>query len=227
MAVEEQFGDLFKSELRTSGRKLFVQEKVSISSGSETAIQAYVRVAPPARVNFSTEDIASADFTAECNCPVAKKSRFCKHIWATLLSVEEKYPDFLLGKSGINKVEASATPSANESAKPSYQEAANLRASTYRKEQYQKQKTRAKDQKRERKGLGKEAAPQNDYPPEVQAALAYFTDNGFEMPEGPSKDIMTEAKRKLSRFFHPDKGGSHDESVELNKHCEIILAFIR
>ena len=224
MNVEDQFSSLFKPELRSSGRKLFSQEKVSISSGSDSAIQAYVRVAPPARVTFSIDDIASTEFTAACNCPVAKKSRFCKHMWATLLSVEEKYPDFLIGKSGINQMDAAAT---SGDSKPTYQESANQRASEYRKEQYQKQKTRTKDQKRERKGLGAKESPQSQYEPDIQEALDYFAVNGFPMIVGPSKEIMTEAKRKLSRFFHPDKGGSHDESVELNKNCEIILDFFR
>jgi hypothetical protein len=47
------------------------------------------------------------------------------------------------------------------------------------------------------------------------------------MPAGPDKDILAEAKRKLSRIFHPDKGGTHEESVELNQNCEILLRFIK
>jgi hypothetical protein len=224
MSVEETFGNLFKPEMKSSGRKLVGQDKVSLSSQSDTFIQAYVRVAPPFKVTFTAEDVASTSFMAECSCPVAKKSRFCKHVWAVLLVVEEKVPDFLIGKTDINKIDANAEP--EPSAKATYQEAAKQRASDYRKDQYQKQKTRAKDQKRERKGL-ESAVSSSSYTPEVEAALAYFLLNGFPMPAGPSREILSEAKRTLSRVFHPDKGGSHEESVELNRNVEIIMGFFR
>ena len=228
MSVEANFGNLFKPELKSSGRKLLVQEKISLASHSDTGIQAYVRVAPPFRVTLACDDVASTAFTAECSCPVAKKSRFCKHIWATLLCVEEKYPDFLIGKTEINKVEASPSlgEGTKENSKASFQETAKKRASDYRKDQYQKLKNRAKEKKRERLGL-ENAVSSSSYTPEVEATLAYFAENGFPMPGGPSKDILAEAKRKLSRVFHPDKGGSHEESVELNRNCEVLMDFFR
>ena len=222
MSIEDTFGNLFKPEVKSSGRKLFAQEKVSLSTKSDTAIQAYVRVAPPAKVSLASDDISSSSFTADCSCPVAKKNRFCKHIWATLLCVEESYPDFLSEKIEINKTDSSS----QTTGKSTYQESAKLKASDYRKAQYQKQKLHAKEQKRERKGLGTTPTLQS-YPAEVETALAYFSQNGFPMPAGPSKDILVEAKRKLSRLFHPDKGGSHEESVELNQNCEAILQFFR
>ena len=224
MSIEENFGSLFKPEIKSSGRKLVASDKVSISTHSDTGIQAYVRVSPPFRVTFSADDVASTSFVADCSCPVAKKSRFCKHIWATLVCVAEEYPDFLIGKTDINKIEANAEP--EPGAKPSYQETAKARASEHRKAQYQKHKSYAKEKKRERMGMDS-AMSQSSYSAEVEAALAYFTLNGFPMPSGPSKDILSEAKKKLSRVFHPDKGGSHEESVELNQNCEVILSFFR
>ena len=224
MSVEDTFGSFFKPEVKSSGRKLVAQEKVSLSSGSDTGVQAYVRVAPPSKVTFSADEVGSTSFTAECNCPVAKKDRFCKHIWATLLCAEERYPDFFIGKTEMNQMQS--TSGSESGTKASYQETANQRASEYRKAQYQKQKTNAKEKKRQQKGH-LHSVSQSAFTPEVEAALAYFTDNGFPMPEGPSKEIMSEAKKKLSRFFHPDKGGSHDESVVLNQNCEVILGFFR
>ncbi len=222
--MEDTFENLFKPEVRSAGRKLFAQEKVSISSGSDTSIQAYVRVAPPFKVVLTAEEIDSPTFSADCACPVAKKSRYCKHIWATLLQVEEKYPDFLLGKVDIQPM-GSAQPSPAEEKKNTYQEAAKEKANDYRKAQYQKQKQHAKDKKNQ----GKSARPQFNAPvlsEEAEAALAYFAENGFPMSEGPSREILAEAKRKLSRVFHPDKGGSHDESVELNRNCDILLQLL-
>lgn len=244
--VEEVWGKFFKAEVRTSGAKLFAQEKVSLPSGSDTAIQAYVRVAPPSRVKFSATDIGSESFIADCTCPVAKKSQFCKHVWATLLCVERKYPDFLSAKRRIEKPaspEGSAFAAADvsnrggstgatdaEERRPdpraSYRESAKSRAAEYRKEQYQKQKLRAKARKQSASEL---TLPKGRrlYPEEVEKALGYFSVNGFPMTEGPSEEILGEAKKKLSRVFHPDKGGTNGEIVELNRNCEVLQRFLK
>jgi uncharacterized Zn finger protein len=234
MSIEEKWGNDFKSEIKTSGKKLFAQEKVQIGTGSDTAIQAYVRVAPPSRVKLSSEDIAAVSFTADCSCPVAKKSQFCKHVWATLLCVEEKYPDFLSAKSVIEKpsfeskpsVDATPAQSARAESQKSYQEAAKARASEYRKVQYQKQKLHAKKSKLAK--LGREPKVNyHSHPAEVETALVYFSENGFPMTEGPDEAILGEAKRKLSRVFHPDKGGTSEEIVELNRNCDLLVQFMR
>lgn len=224
MSIEQVFGNFFKAEVKTSGSKLFTQDKVSISSGSDTEIQAYVRVAPPFKVHFSAGDISSESFTAECSCPVAKKSRLCKHIWATLLCVELKYPDFLSAKQNVDLVDASLGASATPES--SFQASAKLRATEYRKEQYQKQKLRAKELKRGRSG-GENPKTSRTLSPDVESALAYFATNGFPMPDGPCELILAEAKRKLSRVFHPDRGGTHEEVVELNQYCEILFGVLR
>src|SRR5688500_6286388 len=77
MTMLENF---FKSEVRTSGSKLVAQEKISVPSGTDTDIHAYVRVAPPFRVVLSSKGIGSESFTADCSCPASKKGQFCKHI---------------------------------------------------------------------------------------------------------------------------------------------------
>lgn len=223
MSIEDTFGSLFKPELKSSGRKLVSQDKVSLSIAADTQIQAYVRVSPALKVTFKSDDITSPSFTTECNCPVAKKSRFCKHIWATLVAVEENFPDFLNGKVEIEVPNTTATTSAQTAKQNAYQESAKERASAYRKEAYQKQKTWAKEKKRSRH----DAPAESQYTVNVQAAMAYFSSNGFAMDEGPSPEVFTEAKRKLSRLFHPDRGGSHDEAVELNQHCDVLDKFFR
>jgi len=231
MSIEQRWGNFFKSEIQASGHKLFIQEKVSISSGSDTDIHAYVRAMPPLRVRLSSTDIGSATFTASCTCPVAQKSQFCKHVWATLLAAEQKYPDFLDAKRVIEKPSESPETPLDLKAEPkvssreAYQASAKLRAAEYRKEQYQKQKLRAKSLKQQSQGFGK-AAGRRALPADVADALVYFTDNGFPMPGGPVEEIVGEAKKKLSRVFHPDKGGTTDEMVELNKNCEVLLHFL-
>ena len=224
MSIDEAWGLFFRAEVQASGQKLFAQEKISISSGSDTGIHAFVKLAPPFKVHFATADIASPAFTADCSCPNAKKGRFCKHIWATLLSVEQNYPDFLSSKRVIEK--PSASSDARFVSKEHLRDGANLRASEYRKEQYQKQKLRVKGLKQ---ANSKHQVPvaAATYPPAVEVALAYFSENGFPMLPVPDESILGEAKRKLSRVFHPDRGGSHDEITELNRNSELLLKFLR
>ena len=136
MAIEETFGNLFKPEIKSGGRKLVSQEKVSLTNFTDTVIQAYVKVAPPFKVKLTSE-INGQIISVDCACPVSKKSRFCKHIWATLLLSETKHPDFFIGKNEIEKQELS--PSLHDEKQSAFKESARLRASDYRKEQYQKQ----------------------------------------------------------------------------------------
>jgi uncharacterized Zn finger protein len=240
MSIEQVLGQCFKSEVKTSGRKLIVQEKIFVSSASDTDIHAYVRGTSSFHVRLSSKDIGSESFSAECNCPVAKRGQFCKHIWATLLCVGEKYPDFLNAKQEIHRANIEHAPTerlfANRVSQPSRSET-KLRAAEYRKLAYQINKERLKGFKQKRAQLEKEARAQSSrsgvasltakLPAKVEEALAYFSKNGFPMPEGPDKMIVSEAKRKLSRVFHPDKGGSTDEIIELNHYCELLLRFLQ
>jgi len=236
---DENWSSSFKPETQASGAKLLSQDKVSIPSGSDTFIQAYIRVAPAVQVRLSSTDIGTESFTASCSCPSAGKGQFCKHIWAALLCVTEKYPDFLSAKKTIehSSLQSSRQSSLQSSFQSSRQSPSNspghsnssakLRASEYRKEQYRKQALRAKEMKRERQGHAAPVSKKAVYPPDVEAALAYFSVNGFPMDAGPSESILGEAKRKLSRVFHPDKGGTHDEIIELNRNCELLSGFLR
>ncbi len=221
MSLEESFGNYFKAEIKASGRKLVSEDKLSLSIGSDTTIQAFVQASPPVKVLFRSAGIGSPTFVADCNCPMRKKRQFCKHVWATLIAVERDHPDFLSAKTSIDKAEVDpdAAP-AN-----SYAETAKVRANEYRKEQYQRQKAQAKDHKRAKQAK-EDAVPASSFPVEIGASLEYFALNGFPMPTGPEEEVIAEAKRKLSRVFHPDKGGNHDEIVELNRNCDVLLRFL-
>jgi uncharacterized Zn finger protein len=240
MGIETRFENDFKPEVRSSGQKLFAQEKVTLSNGSDTGVQAYVRSTPSFKVRFSSETIASEQFNADCSCPASKKGQFCKHIWAVLLCAQEKYPDFFSAKSVINQVSAAPETvaetqptlktereTARAELRSAYQASAKVRAAEYRKEQYQRMKARAKEHKRgSADAAGTPSKLRSVFTPELEAALKYFSENGFPMASGPAEDILLEAKRKLSRVFHPDKGGSTEEMVELNRHCEVVEQFL-
>jgi uncharacterized Zn finger protein len=237
--LDEIWENFFKPEVRASGRRLVDQEKVSISSGTDTDVQAFVRNVPSIRVRLSAENISSESFTARCSCPSAKKGQFCKHVWAVLLCAGERYPDFLSAKRMIEKPDPlwdgppeSEDPSRTaararaEQQRREMSEKQKARAADYRKEQYRKQKERVKAQKGGRNARVAASFERNVFSPEVEGALAYFSENGFPMPAGPDEEILSEAKRKLSRVFHPDKGGSHQEIVELNRNWELLLRLL-
>lgn len=218
MSTLDHLSPFFKAEVKSGGKKLFQLEKVNLTSKSETNIQAFIKTSPPFRVNLIAAAMNSVGFSATCNCPVAKKGRFCKHIWATLLCAEENYPDFLVGKTEISTVEQSSTEPSKADLRKEEQK---QKASEYRKEQYQKIK------QKKRMHAPPSSTTEMNYPDEVAVALEYFKQNGFEMPDGPDPVQVNEAKKKLSRFFHPDRGGTHEESVELNEHCQVLNLYLK
>ena len=65
----------------------------------------------------------------------------------------------------------------------------------------------------------------SEFPSFVEDALKYFSDNGFELRGSMNAESINLAKKKLSRVFHPDVGGSHAEILELNKFTETLLKF--
>ncbi len=217
MSTIDHLAQFFKAEVKSSGQKLVQSEKVNLTSKSETNVQAFIKTSPAFRVNLIAAAIDSVGFSATCNCPVAKKGRFCKHIWATLLCAEENYPDFLLGKTEVSPLEQSSTEPSKADLRKEEQK---QKASAYRKEQYQKQKKKKRQD-------STPAPTESNYPDDVARALNYFKQNGFEMVQGPDPLLLNEAKKKLSRFFHPDRGGSHEESVELNEHCQVLMLYLK
>lgn len=221
MEMTAVFETFFKPETRSSGAKLVAQEKVSLSSGSDTGVSAFVKATPPVRVALTSEGIGSPSINVDCNCSSGKKGQFCKHAWAVILLASERYPDFFSEKSDL-EVKA-ATPSSHATQQNKYKENAKTKASEYRKTEYQRMKSFAKERK-----SGKSAAPTASvYPPDVESAFAYFQLNGFPLENDLSEDSVGKAKRQLSRIFHPDRGGSHDEMTELNHHSEVVIRFMR
>lgn len=207
----------FKPEVRSSGNKLL--PKVSLSKPSDTEVQAYIGAL---KAWLKTGSIASALLTADCSCPSSKKGHLCKHIWAILLATEEKYPDFLDDKTELQKKssETILKPKISQTQSDS-QSAYKLKQAEYRKEQYQIQKQRMKDRKKTKK----EEPESRLYPPIIELALKFFLDNGFPLRDDMTRESVGIAKKKLSRVFHPDVGGSHDEILDLNKFAEILAKF--
>jgi hypothetical protein len=214
----DKFGTFFKPETQKSGQDYFNKNAVFISSGSDTQIQAYVRTSTSFKVTLTARDIADASFSADCSCPASAKGTYCKHIWATLLMVAKKYPDFLDSKNNIERPSESVPSPAQLRA-----EQHRLQQKTYRKQQYQKQKQRLKELKQE-----KENGPLlKNIPESVQKAMQFFSENGFPMDNSFNEFDLNTARKKLSRVFHPDIGGSHNEVLVLNENFKTLERFLR
>jgi uncharacterized Zn finger protein len=235
---ESQWEHFFRPEARSSGRALVSKGVVQLAQPSDTEIQAFIRISAAPKVSLKMASVESAILQAGCSCPAGKKGAFCKHIWAVLLQTESTKPDFLEGKSEIemqtqgetvNPAKVSPQALAQAETRKAAQESLKERQNQYRKDQYQKQKSRLK----ELKGGAPQAARANSRlgssasaPSEVQESLQYFATNGFEMSVPYEAEAVQHAKKTLSRVFHPDKGGTHAEILELNRNADVLLEFL-
>jgi uncharacterized Zn finger protein len=225
MSLDEILSENFSSEERHRGNDLFAKDLVVISSGSDTQVRAYIK---NVRVSLTAETVGDELFLTSCTCPVAAKGRPCRHIWAVLLKLNSKSHDFLEGKQRV-EVGGGSVASVSDSA-ANAGAAAKQKQADYRKQQYEKQKTRAKETRQKKRQLqNPEAEQASIYPAPVQAALAYFVKNGFlDNPKalGDLSEVLA-AKKSLAQVFHPDKGGSHDEIIELNRQFTIIHDYLK
>ena len=225
MAIET-WEHFFKPEVRNAGQAFVGKGKVALMHPTDTELQAYVRGSTSFKVQLRSPAIDSPLVTAICNCPQGKKGSLCKHIWATIVVVEEKNPDFFSNKTDLTTVSDTSTP---EALRPKLsqtqidtQAAYKLKQADYRKQQYQLQKERAQKFKKN-KNSKQPLAPQ--FPESVAEALRYFSENGFVLDEALNSEAVGLARKKLARVFHPDLGGSHDEILELNRYTDVLLNF--
>lgn len=229
----------FKPETRHSGRNFFAKGQVTSTRPSDIQVQAYIRGTITYKISFLAESIDSEMIFAECNCSTAGKGQLCKHIWAGLLKTEQNHSDFLEGKTTIEKQSSSHVTSqttasaaktkfvpkppseAQLASKVAFKEKQN----DYRKLQYQKQKLRLQQKKLAQKNKPEDA--EEELPFEISRALTFFSTNGFPLTKPFDSAVLNLAKKKLSRIFHPDAGGTHEEILELNKNFELLINYIK
>jgi uncharacterized Zn finger protein len=224
----ESLENFFKPEVRKQGLDYFADDAVFVSSATDTGVSAVIKASPPVRIHFSAASIADPIFNASCTCSASGKGQLCKHIWATILTVAEKHPDFFDSKTEIVKVDGAqsvAQKKTKSASQSEFQTQLKAKQSDYRKQQYQKQKERVKSTKSSKKPPSSKLSKAG-YSTDVESALQYFAKNGFEMPNGIEEQTLRTAKKVLSRVFHPDKGGSHEEILELNRNFDIVLNFL-
>ncbi len=201
----------FKPEARKSGADLVEKGQVKIRYQSDTQFQSYIK---SFKIALSLPNIASPTLMATCSCSLFTKGTLCKHIWATIVLAEEKNPELLEARVSIER-SASATRS------ETFQKLAATKQKQYRKEQYQKQKLWAKEKQKSLKSKTKKMPQQA-----VKDALLFFSQNGFDLENRMDEELLKSAKKKLARVFHPDAGGSHDESVALNKSFDVLMRYL-
>ena len=225
MAVET-WTPFFNSSARSGGDRYFTEGKVSFSQPSSTEIVAYVKPSSSFKVTLQTDSLQNKNILTDCTCPASKRGQLCKHIWAACRAVLEKSPEFFEDKNEIQKKQSSVqSKPLSESvsqARLEAQAAFKAKQNAYRKEQYQKQKQRLKEQKTSQKS----SRHTPSMPEEVTTALAYFSANGFSLEKSLNEDAVYLARKKLSKIFHPDAGGSHNESLELNHNSEVLLKYV-
>ena len=96
-----QWENFFKPETRNSGLALVKKDKVSLAYTGDTEVQAFVKSTSVVKIIFKVESMASTTINVHCNCPQSSKGQFCKHIWATLLVIDQKKPYFLDSKKTL------------------------------------------------------------------------------------------------------------------------------
>ena len=208
----DSLADFFMPEDRKRGEDLFNNDVISISSASDTQALAYVRASGAPRVSFDADDIASSSFQADCTCPVSRKGKFCKHIWATLLKLEENGADFLASKLLVKKAATKPESAASLAAK--------ARQAEYKQQRRDQNRACNKKNRRDKKEASSTVLP--IYSHDVEAARAYFFVNGFEFSHPPLAEELASARKILTRVFHPDRGGSHTEMLELNRNYDLL-----
>ena len=137
-------------------------------------------------------------------------------MWATVLKLESMESDFLACRSEIEI--AAAKPESDAAL------AAKARQADYK--QLRKDLNKAR---KEKLRLGKKQALSGTtiaYPLEVETALTYFSDNGFELSDSLEIENVAAARKTLSRIFHPDKGGTHEEILTLNENYDALASYL-
>ncbi|MEO0335082.1 MAG: SWIM zinc finger family protein, partial [Pseudomonadota bacterium] len=189
--------------------------QVSLAGSSDTQAQAYIRFKGNHRVSLNSEDITSTEIKASCTCAKGRKGRLCQHVWATILQLDSTESDFLAYKTEVFAAGPAPESAASQDAKRR-QEAYKQKV----KEQNKARRNKIKQEKRQSKSTG-----EVHYPEDVEAALRYFLENGFELSQMPTREALDDARKSLAKVFHPDRGGTHEEALVLNQNFEVLAQF--
>ncbi len=201
----------FRPSVVRAGESLFLGHGVTISHVSHVKAQIYVKSTMSYHVLMTKTEFHSIE--AQCTCSVSARGQLCKHIWASLLALEKKHRDFVEGVTRFEKpVGVDNTASSVLKARQAH----------FRKLRYQQQK-----QKIQKIKSRKRSRHLPDVSEDVANALSYFAENGFPLEDLKDENTLSTAKKNLARVFHPDVGGSHEETVRLNMHFQTLARHMK
>ena len=224
----------FKPEVAHSGQRLVDSGKILLPRPSDTELICYVNaVGTRFKVKLSSPSVGDSCVESSCTCSVAGKGVPCKHIWAVMSLVEQGDSDFLIEKTEMVLMDSEVVKPKSEYGERQQQFKQNLKERQV--EQRQRQSQWQKDWRQKQKEARKAHSTKNfnkqsinsDLPHEVQVALSYFSENGFELQENLTLENIALAKKKLARIFHPDRGGSHNEIVQLHEQVEVLVHHLK
>lgn len=207
----------FKPQDRKNGEDLYRKGSVRTGSCSDTEVHSYLSSSGSHRVRLSSDGLTSSVIYTDCSCSSGKKGRLCKHVWATILELDNQDADFLSEKTDV------------EPGSPQPESEAVIAAKA-RQLEYQKQmRERLKAQKKQKQKKSKNETETEKviYPREIEEAIQFFISNGIDITKNLDVESIGGARKKLARVFHPDKGGTHDEILRLNKYHELLTKYFR
>lgn len=207
----------FKPQDRKNGEDLYRKGSVRTGSCSDTEVHCYLSSPGSHRVKLSSDGLTSSVIYTNCSCSSGKKGRLCKHVWATIIELDSQGADFLAEKTEVEP--GSAQP-----------ESEAVLAAKARQLAYQKQireKIKAQKKQKLKKPKNEIDAKKVVYPTKIEEAIQYFTSNGIDITKNLDVESIGGARKKLAMVFHPDKGGTHEEILRLNKYYEILTKYFR
>lgn len=211
MGIESIFSVFFRPEYRRKGELLYTGGLVRMQQASEANVAAFVD--NKARVTLESDGMDSIQISARCSCTKFRSGHGCMHIWATLLQLEKDGAEFLSNKNELEFPQR--IPTAADKVREEKMEAVA--------EKKREDGKRIRAEQKKRKQLERRAANQTTSPAEAEA-LSYFSTNGFSFILPVDPEELDHAKKILARVFHPDRGGTHEEMLELNRHTETLTS---
>jgi len=206
------------------GEKFFAEGAVVLRTTRDTQVIAFVRSGQGVQVQLKSDSVTSPDIEAKCSCAQHRRGQLCAHVWAVVFALDQTQATFLNAKCSVvlpQKPESST----KKSFLPGPTAARKAAAAAYRKEIYQKRKLAQKEKTSSRKKRVFLQRPELD--PEILAAFAYFSQNGFVLTQPLDRQELHAAWKSLARVFHPDKGGTHDEALSLSTHYRTLQALLK
>lgn len=87
MSLAAQLSDHFDRAIRNRGHLYFVGGAVRLTESADRVVRATVRGSSPYRIELS---LRGNDLHVSCTCPYYETEDLCKHLWATILTIDAK-----------------------------------------------------------------------------------------------------------------------------------------